>query len=204
MLERHEHKFEYAGNPFTRVEIQYGGITHPGIGNLFRVGAVPGGFFRGLFGIKKEEVDVEEVKAGFKKALGNVKAILDGPYDKFTKTKSDPEAGVYEATYRTLHYGITPKATITVYGERRHHPEFAVEIQLNREETVVLEKKIDEKEREIKNIESKIKRLERQLVNIRSNIDKYFREQEAKKVELETEETDIQRVLLDKIDRGIL
>ena len=198
MLERHAHTFKYEGTPFTRVEVQCEGSTHSGIGNLFRLGAVPGSFFRGLFGDTSEE----EVKAGFKKALGNVRAILDGPYDEFTKIKSDPEAGVYEGIYSTLHYGITPKATITVYGEKRHHPEYVVEIKFIREDIGKLQKDIDEKKQDVGNIKSEIARLEQQLVDITSDIDKYHRDRETRKVELETELRSIQRFLPDEIEQA--
>ena len=193
MIERHEHKFEYAGNPFTRVDVQCEGITHPGVGNLFRVVQVPGGFVRDLFGgIKKEEV-----KTAFLQASMNVHAILCGPYDEFTETNSDPEAGVYEGIYSTLHYGITPKATITVYAEKRHHPEFAEKIKLIREEMYALQKDIDEKEQDVGNIKSEIERLKQQLFEVSSDIDKYLDEQETKKEKLETKLRAIQCFLPD-------
>ncbi|MBT4552894.1 hypothetical protein HOC37_07965 [bacterium] len=193
MLERHRHEFEYKGNPFTRVEVYCEGITHPDVGNLFHVAQVPGGFFRGLFG----GTSIEELKTAFQQARVNVHAILHGPYDEFTETKSDPKKGEYEGTYRTLHYGITPKVTITVYGEKRHHPEHSKRITFISEEMVTLQKDIDKKEQDVGNIKSEIKRLKQQLVEVSSDIDKYIREQGTRKVELETEETDIQCFLRD-------
>ncbi|MBT4552892.1 hypothetical protein HOC37_07955, partial [bacterium] len=199
LLEKHEYKFEYpGGNPFTRVDVQREGITHPGVGNLFRVVQVPGGFFRGLFG----GTSTEELKTAFQQASVNVHAILHGPYDEFTETKSDPEAGVYEGTYSTLHYGITPKATIIVYGERRHHPEFAVEIKLIREEMDEIQREIDEKKRIIANKTSKIRRLKGKLAKIDRNIDNYLREQGTRKVELEIELRAIQRFLRDEREQA--